>query len=608
MANYSLVINSKFQPFSFERYVQPLQMYGAAFREQQDALNEIDTKASVWENLANEQTDPETYKQYKAFADALHSQAESISKYGINTSSRQAMLDMRSRYAKEITPIEQAYNKRAADIARQQKLSDATGGKTVFTRTAATTSLDDYRKGVEDFGQANLDQIMQESAAGAKAMSARIFNREEVKNAFDGDYYALVQRQGLSPEQATKVLAKSGKYPEFTKYINDTKSKYNIGAYDKQSQGRINSAIMQGINAGIVYQENYTPVNNWKAQSDYNFQHQLKLQDNDFKNKKELAQLSGAINGNNNGNGVGGVAINPMNIYSATEKTAKENAYNNNIKNFSKYFYTKNGKTYLTWAGLQEYRRNAAPRVTVAGSGGGTAALANAETQLQTQNRFEPTAFKKFMDSIGGATSMSGKAWNPGRLGGLWQNYCKNSPAAKRAIYDAKKVTEFDYTLNHDQNGDMKNSIMTAARGGILKEVDYDSKTGKFKATGKSIPVTDLNDDKVEITSTRFSIYGNTVMIKNKKGEVKRYEMPSGINTRNEQNRNTALREANEWLKAKNSGKFIGSDGKEHIANQDELDYIQNKYEEALNRAYMYHSQIGITNKAKPQEFNPYAY
>lgn len=280
MANYSLVINSKFQPFSFERYIQPLQMYGAAFREQQDALSEIDTKASVWENLANEQTDPETYRQYKAFADDLHNQAESISKYGINTSSRQAMLDMRSRYAKEITPIEQAYNKRAADIARQQKLSDATGGKTVFTRTAATTSLDDYRKGIEDFGQANLDQIMQESAAGAKAMSSRIFSREEDKDAFNGDYYALINKQGLSPEQAAEILAGSGKYPEFTKYINDTKSKYNTDAYDKKSQERINSAIIQGINAGIAYQENYTPVNNWRGQENLSFNHRMQQQKN----------------------------------------------------------------------------------------------------------------------------------------------------------------------------------------------------------------------------------------------------------------------------------------------------------------------------------------
>nr|DAN72167.1 MAG TPA: hypothetical protein [Crassvirales sp.] len=601
MANYSLVINSKFQPFSFERYIQPLQMYGAAFREQQDALSEIDTKASVWEKLANEQPDSETSRQYKAFADDLHKQAESISKYGINTSSRQAMLDMRSRYAKEITPIEQAYNKRAADIVRQQKLSDATGGKTVFTRTAATTSLDDYRKGIEDFGQANLDQIMQESAAGAKAMSARIFNREEVKNAFDGDYYALIQRQGLSPEQAAEVLAGSGKYPEFTKYINDTKSKYNINAYDKKSQERINSAIIQGINAGMVYQENYTPVNNWRAQSDNTFQHQLELQNNDLENKAKLAQLSGA-----NANGV---AINPLNIYSAAEKTAEENAYNNNIRNFSKYFYTKNGKTHLTWAGLQEYRRNAASKEIKAGLDPIPSAVVTDEIKKQQQkNNFEPTAFKKFMDSIGGSTSMSGNTWNSERLGSLWQNYYKNNLAAKTTAYDAKKVTEFDYALDNTQNTDMKNAIMTAARGGTLKEVDYDPKTGQFKKTGKSLSLDDLDKKETVITSTRFSTYGNTVMIKDEDGEVKRYEMPAGINTRNEQNRNTALKEADQWLKVKNSGKFKGNDGKEHIANQDELAYIQKKYEEALNRAYMYHSQIGITNKTKPQEFNPYAY
>lgn len=279
MANYSLVVNSKFQPFSFERYIQPYQLYGAAYKEQQDALSELTNKASVWENMIDKQADQEVYNQYKAYANDLYNQAENISKYGINTSSRQAMLDMRARYAKEITPIEQAYNKKAADVARQQKLNDATGGKTVFTRTAATTSLGDYMKGVDDFGQANLDQIMQESAAGAKALSARIFSREEDMDAFESDYYALIQKQGVSPEQALKILAGDKRYPEFAKYIEDTKKKYSISNYDEQAQARITSAIMQGINAGMVYQESYTPVNNWRDQEQQRYINQLSLQD-----------------------------------------------------------------------------------------------------------------------------------------------------------------------------------------------------------------------------------------------------------------------------------------------------------------------------------------
>lgn len=291
MANYSLVVNSKFQPFSFERYIQPYQLYGAAYKEQQDALSELTNKASVWENMIDKQADQEVYNQYKAYANDLYNQAENISKYGINTSSRQAMLDMRARYAKEITPIEQAYNKKAADVARQQKLNDATGGKTVFTRTAATTSLGDYMKGVDDFGQANLDQIMQESAAGAKALSARIFSREEDMDAFESDYYALIQKQGVSPEQALKILAGDKRYPEFAKYIEDTKKKYSISNYDEQAQARITSAIMQGINAGMVYQESYTPVNNWRDQEQQRYINQLSLQDDNQQFQKEERKL-----------------------------------------------------------------------------------------------------------------------------------------------------------------------------------------------------------------------------------------------------------------------------------------------------------------------------
>ena len=134
-------------------------------------------------------------------------------------------------------------------------------------------------KGVDDFGQANLDQIMQESAAGAKALSARIFSREEDMDACESDYYALIQKQGVSPEQALKILAGDKRYPEFAKYIEDTKKKYSISNYDEQAQARITSAIMQGINAGMVYQESYTPVNNWRDQEQQRYINQLSLQD-----------------------------------------------------------------------------------------------------------------------------------------------------------------------------------------------------------------------------------------------------------------------------------------------------------------------------------------
>ena len=100
MANYELVVNSKFQPFSFERYIQPYQIYGAAYKELENQYGELATKASVWEEMANEQTDPYAYKMYKTYANDLEEKAGQLAREGLNAASRRDMLNMRARYSR----------------------------------------------------------------------------------------------------------------------------------------------------------------------------------------------------------------------------------------------------------------------------------------------------------------------------------------------------------------------------------------------------------------------------------------------------------------------------------------------------------------------------
>ena len=99
MANYSLIVNSKFQPFSFERYIQPYQMYGAAYKELENQYGELATKASIWEKMANEQTDSKAYRMYKTYSDELKDKASKLAREGLNASSRQELLNMRNRYS-----------------------------------------------------------------------------------------------------------------------------------------------------------------------------------------------------------------------------------------------------------------------------------------------------------------------------------------------------------------------------------------------------------------------------------------------------------------------------------------------------------------------------
>lgn len=103
----------------------------------------------------------------------------------------------------------------------------------------------------------------------------------------------------------------------------------------------------------------------------------------------------------------------------------------------------------------------------------------------------------------------------------------------------------------------MKGLISTAISGlDGLEEVKLDGKSGKFVGTGKKMSASDLKNDKYKVTDVRFSPYGNTVMIENDKGEVKRYRMPAGINPRNESNRDIMMQRALAYQNIVTSGRL----------------------------------------------------
>lgn len=599
MANFSLVVNSKFNPFSFERYIQPYQIYGQAYREVEDTLGELDTKASVWEEMANEQTDPYAYKRYKTYTNDLKEKAGQLAKEGLNAASRRDMLNMRARYSKEITPIESAYKKREEDIARQKKVADATGGRTVFTRDARTTSLDKYMEGIDDYGQTNIDELYKEGAAGGNAISKRYLSTREGQ-LFNGMYLNLQRTAGMTNDQIQQFLSnqKDAKgnllFPELHALKNELLSKSNYQNYSVADQNRMGQAILSGINTGIVYNVEDKPVENWRAKMAA--QEAMQKRAEERAAARQAAEQKQAQLNN--------LAINPLNIYSSRELSKDEKS----MKEYSKYFYKdSHGQMRMTYAGWKEYNRNATPRVTSAGSGSGTARLMNVETQMQNgSKKFTPTTFRQFMDNLGAYKVTKGK-WQPGNLGNVWGRYV-NSSAGRTSRYDTTRVTEYDYPIAGAQQGDMKDAIMTAGRGLSLKEVDYDSKSKEFKDTGEKITMEDLKSDKYKVTATRFSPYGATVMIQDNKGNVRRYRMPAGINTTNEQNRDRAMTAANQWQHVVSTGKYTDARGNVHQATPDEITHAQQQYANSIQQAYLFHSQLGVQNKTKEQEFNPYGY
>lgn len=242
MANYSLVINSKFKPFSFQELLQPALMATQAHQALEDAYGELDTKASIWDNLTEGSTKAKA--QYQRFANDLAKEAEQLSKYGLNPASRQAMLNMRGRYSRDIIPIETAYKKREAQSEEQRRamLSDPT---LLLSRKAAETNLDEYLDNPNlGYDMTTGDLLRQQVATAASALAKAARNDPKVQTELRhllGFNYETIRRKGFSPEEVQKaILGAADANPELTGIVNKVLesseiSKWNMSEVDREA-------------------------------------------------------------------------------------------------------------------------------------------------------------------------------------------------------------------------------------------------------------------------------------------------------------------------------------------------------------------------------------
>ena len=197
MANYSLVVNSTFQPFSYQELAAPLdreELYQEKMAEEYDKLS---TQADVLEAMGANDKDKSSgaYNRYKAYSDALRKEADALYKFGLNTESRQRLTDLRRRYNTDIVPIQNAWSKREKEADDQMK-AQLQNPSLMFTRDARTTTLDDYvRNPTGGYGVINGANITAQMAGMAKnlAKQVRSGNRQNI----DAYTYNYIEKYGL---------------------------------------------------------------------------------------------------------------------------------------------------------------------------------------------------------------------------------------------------------------------------------------------------------------------------------------------------------------------------------------------------------------------------
>lgn len=267
MPNYSFVTTSRFKPYSFKELLEPFALYREDYREQQDALTDLDTKASIWENMINKEQDPELYAQYQDYANKLKAQADIIATEGLNPTSRQAMLNLKSRYSKDIIPIEQAFSTRKEQVkAQQQALMQ--NPSLMFSRIASNTKLLDYVNNPElGFETINGDQVTQRVFQQATALSKELIDsgKEELRQVLGGDYYEYVKQRGFTREAVLAAIMNSpDASPVLQKLVENAVEATGVKGWNNQDMlNRVTSYAQQGLWGAVGTTETQL-VDNWR--------------------------------------------------------------------------------------------------------------------------------------------------------------------------------------------------------------------------------------------------------------------------------------------------------------------------------------------------------
>lgn len=581
MANYSLIINSRFNPFSYQEMLAPVLMATQAHQELENQYGELSTKANIWEEMANEQTDPYAYKMYKTYANDLEAQAGQLAREGLNAASRRDMLNMRARYSKEITPIETAY-KRREELAAEQRKASLSNPTMFYQRNASTMSLDDFiRNPSIDYGERYSGALLaQQVGQMATNLKTALTGKGKLKGIGLPYQYEQLLQYGYTPEQIQQAITNPQEgNPVLNTIVEQALAASGMKSWASPEQlAQARAYANQGL---------YNAIGKTEFK---NFTDSFSMQDalaRRAEAREAERQKQASLNR---------LALNPLNIYSSRELNAEEKKYNDNIKEFSKYFYRDaQGRMKLTTEGVKEYRREIYDNssLSVDSPTTGTSMSWGSGKRI-------PSAFKEFIDSLGGSMSMDHNAgWNSARIGKLWENYISKSPAAKTARYDAMKTTEYIYDVpaSDEYQNNFKSKLSRAVGSDEeLVEVDYDTKSNTWVPTGETLPFSKFDTKDYKLVSRAPSEPGTTWFIKKNGEKAKRYLAPPGINITAEDGRDQAI---SEMLKTQ---RMLQNPN----LTPQQRGRLENYYDDLTQQQIMFESQLDLTNQTSTQSLNPY--
>ena len=259
MANYTLVANSTFQPFTYQELVAPIAHQQQVLDRLADEYDKLSSQADVLEAMgANDRDkDSKVYQQYKNYSDRLRAEADNLYRNGLNTESRMRLSELRRMYNTDIVPIQNAWHKREKEAELQMKAQLDASSKGIdlyFSRNAADTPLQSYLDNPnQTFRTINGQALMNEVAAQFKGLANQLQEGKIKKEQLSPIEYRIITNKGMDFNEYMDFI-NNPNAPEFKNIrgiINGTLTAHGAQDFDPTTQQRLFGLASQGVAAGV---------------------------------------------------------------------------------------------------------------------------------------------------------------------------------------------------------------------------------------------------------------------------------------------------------------------------------------------------------------------
>jgi hypothetical protein len=234
----------------------PIEAATTEHRAIEEGLGEMSAKAGMWDKLANQQSDPIAYAQYKTYADDLTKQADLLARQGLTPESRRGLLDMKRRYSNEITPIEVAATKRE-ELTKAQREAIQKDPSLMFNVDYGTASLDDLINNPNaTYNTISGSELSKRASMMASNLAKTIQENPQYQSILGGQYSQQMQQLGYTPQQVMQTIMNDPNAPSELKQVADTVwQEAGLDTWDQATQTRARDYINAGLYDAIGTQK-----------------------------------------------------------------------------------------------------------------------------------------------------------------------------------------------------------------------------------------------------------------------------------------------------------------------------------------------------------------